>query len=217
MPSEAPADPPEDIPAWFMTYSDVITLLMTFFILLLTFATTEPERFEKVTAAVFNTSGATGVAGHKHDKLDRNSWSERIRPRAARIAMQGSEMPPIIKDTASSAAGAGLESISEEAAKKDVMKTFVFELPIDRLVNANMKVTQKGAQVAQKLSEQLRSLSIHAALEVSDRQMADRVCAFAHHLYHVQKARPGQIGTAYVDDVASGMVRIRIEHYQIER
>ena len=41
-------EPKDDIPAWFMTYSDVITLLMTFFILLLTFATTEPERFRKI-------------------------------------------------------------------------------------------------------------------------------------------------------------------------
>jgi flagellar motor protein MotB len=217
MPSEAPPEPPEDIPAWFMTYSDVITLLMTFFILLLTFATTEPERFEKVTVSVFGSAGATGMAGHKHDQLDRNSWSQRVRPRSARIAMQGSEMPPIVKDSPQSAVGSGLESVSEEAAKKDVMKTFAFELPIDRLVNANLTVTQKGEQVAQKLSEQLRSLSIHCALELSDRQMADRVCAFAHHLYHVQKARPGQIGTSLVDDVSTGRVRIVLEQYQADR
>lgn len=217
MPSDAPPDPPEDIPAWFMTYSDVITLLMTFFILLLTFATTEPEQFEKVTVSVFGSAGATGVAGHKHDKLDRNSWSQRVRPRAARIAMQGSEIPPITKDSPNAAVGAGLEPVSEEAASKDVMKTFTFELPIDRLVNENLTITQKGSQVAQKLSEQLRSLSIHCALEFSDRQVTERVCAFAHHMYHVQKARPGQIGTGFVDDVATGKVRIVIEHYEIER
>ena len=37
-----------EVPTWFMTYSDVITLLMTFFILLLTFATNEPESFERM-------------------------------------------------------------------------------------------------------------------------------------------------------------------------
>ena len=46
--------PTGEIPAWFMTYSDVITLLMTFFILLLTFSTTEPERFEKVRSSKAN-------------------------------------------------------------------------------------------------------------------------------------------------------------------
>lgn len=217
MPSEAPSDPPEDIPAWFMTYSDVITLLMTFFILLLTFATTEPERFEKVTVSVFGAAGSTGVAGHKHDQLDRNSWSQRVRPRAARIAMQGSEMPPIEKEISTKAMGRGLESISDEAAEKDVMRTFAFELQLDKLVGADLKVTQQGMQVASKLSAQLRSLSLHCSFEISNRSMDQRVCAFAHHLYHVEKARPGQIGTGLVDDVDPKMVRIVIEKYEGNR
>ncbi|MEM6469466.1 MAG: flagellar motor protein MotB [Planctomycetota bacterium] len=217
MPKDAPADPPEDIPAWFMTYSDVITLLMTFFILLLTFATTEPERFEKVTASVFGSAGATGVAGHKIDKLDRNSWSQRIRPRAARIAMQGSEMPPINNDPPRKAVGEGLETISEEAAQKDVMKSFVFELPVDKLVNQNLKVTASGQQVAAKLSNQLRSLSIHIAFEVADEPTAKRMTAFAHHLYHVEGARPGQVGIGYATDITSKSVRIIIEQYVSNR
>ena len=117
---EVKSDPPEDIPAWFMTYSDVITLLMTFFILLLTFATTEPERFEKVTRKLFGSSGATGVAGHKHDQLDRSSWVQRMRPRAARIAMQGTEIPPMVEEPSKATVGRGLEQVSEEQAKKDV-------------------------------------------------------------------------------------------------
>lgn len=217
MGKEVPEDPPEDIPAWFMTYSDVITLLMTFFILLLTFATTEPERFEKVTVSVFGSAGATGVAGHKHNQLDKNSWSQRVRPRAARIAMQGSEMPPIQNDVESAAVGKGLQSVSEEAAKKDVMKSYAFNLPLTKLVDANLKVTRKGQQVASKLSEQLRSLAIHCTLEISQRSLDERVCAFAHHLYHVERARPGQIGTGIANDVDSDMVRIVIEKYEGNR
>lgn len=217
MAGDLPEDPPEDIPAWFMTYSDVITLLMTFFILLLTFATTEPERFEKVTSSVFGSAGSTGVAGHKHDQLDRDSWSERVRPRAARIALNGSEMPPITKEVTNKSIGKGLESISDEASKKDVMKSYAFELPLDKLVDNNLRVTRNGIQVASKLSAQLRSLSIHCALEISDRSLEDRVCAFADHLYHVEKARPGQIGTALSDDVTTQMVRIVIEQYESNR
>lgn len=214
---EIPSDPPEDIPAWFMTYSDVITLLMTFFILLLTFATTEPERFEKVTSSVFASAGATGVAGHKHDQLDRNSWSQRVRPRAARIAMQGSEMPPIEKEISTSAIGRGLEAVSDKASKKDIMKSYAFELPLAKLVDANMNVSRNGIQVASKLSSQLRSLSIHCTFEISDRSMDQRVCAFADHLYKVERARPGQIGIGFADDVDSKMVRIVIEQYESHR
>jgi flagellar motor protein MotB len=210
-------EPGDDIPAWFMTFSDVITLLMTFFILLLTFATTEPERFEKVTASVFGTSGATGVAGHEHDQLDRTSWSERVRPRAARIAMRGSEMPPIKKRTNQAAAGDGVQTVDEEVAAKDTMQTFRFELPIRRLVRGKDTITREGEQVAAKLAAQLRALNIHCVLEFSDKSMTDQVCALAHHLYHVQNARPGQIATADVDDVESTKVRIVIERYEHQR
>ncbi|MCA9136741.1 MAG: flagellar motor protein MotB [Planctomycetales bacterium] len=214
---EIASPPPEDIPAWFMTYSDVITLLMTFFILLLTFATTEPERFEKVTVSVFGAAGATGVAGHKHDQLDRNAWSQRVRPRAARIAMQGSEMPPIEKEISNAAVGQGLEAISDKASQKDVMKSYAFELPLEKLVDQNLTVTRNGMQVASKLSAQLRSLSIHCTFEISNRDLDKRVCAFADHLYHVEMARPGQIGVGIADNVDSKMVRIVIEKYESNR
>jgi len=51
-----------DIPAWFMTYSDVITLLMTFFILLMTFSTTEPENFGRMQVVMFGGGNSSGVA-----------------------------------------------------------------------------------------------------------------------------------------------------------
>ena len=211
---EIEADPPEDIPAWFMTYSDVITLLMTFFILLLTFSTTEPERFEKVTMKLFGNSGATGVAGHPHDQLDRNSWSQRIRPRAARIAMQGSEMPPVVHEPSGATMGRGLLSVDEQQAKNDVMRTYSFDLPLTELVSEHQNVTPRGMQLAAKLSTQLRSLPVHCAIELSNRSMAKRATALADYLYHAEKIRPGQVSVGFVDDVDSNAVRFVVERYE---
>jgi chemotaxis protein MotB len=88
--------PKDDIPAWFMTYSDVITLLMTFFILLLTFSTTEPERFEKVRSTTFTAGGATGLVGPKIEGPPNDSWVNRVRPPAARLALGGGVKAPIM-------------------------------------------------------------------------------------------------------------------------
>ncbi|NND98564.1 MAG: hypothetical protein HKN47_14685 [Pirellulaceae bacterium] len=214
MKKEIKADPPEDIPAWFMTYSDVITLLMTFFILLLTFSTTEPERFEKVQPSFFGSSGATGVTGHPHEKLDRDSWSQRVRPRAARIAMQGSEMPPIVSDTTTQAVGRGLESVNEEQAKKDVMRSYSFEQNLALLVNEHNHLTQRGVQITSKLSTQLRTFPVHCAIEVSNRSMSQRATAMAHHLFHVENIRPAQVSVGFVDDIESTAVRFVIERYE---
>lgn len=217
MGKDVPEDPPEDIPAWFMTYSDVITLLMTFFILLLTFATTEPERFEKVTVNFFGESGATGVSGHEHDHMDKSSWSERVRPRAARIALQGTEIPPIEKEVENGAKGRGLEGVSEAQSQRDVMKSYSMEIPISSLVDGNLRITKQGTEIAAQLAGQLRSLSIHIAFEISSQAKAERICAFAHHLYHVQQARPGQIGVGFVSDLNSESVRVVIEQYETNR
>ena len=209
-----PADPPEDIPAWFMTYSDVITLLMTFFILLLTFATTEPERFEKITVSYFGESGATGIAGHKHDQIDKDSWLQRVRPRAARIATDGSEMPPKMTEPSSQAVGRGLESVSEEEAKQDVMKTHVFSMNLSELVNQNMRLTQRGTRVATTLSKQLRKLPVHCAVEIADPSATDRAIAFANYLYEVEQVRPGQVAVGMVDDMNQDQVRFAVERYE---
>ena len=215
MKKEVKADPPEDIPAWFMTYSDVITLLMTFFILLMTFATTESERYEKVTRKLFGASGATGVAGLPHDQLDKTSWSERIRPRAARIALNGSEMPPIQTDMVRAASGSGIEGASDEEKKKDVMKSYSFQLPIANLVNNQSQLTRKGVQLMSTLTSQLRSIPVHCAIEVTSQRHASYATALAHHLYHIQKARPGQVGVGFNNEVDTGSVRFVIERYEL--
>lgn len=39
-------EPPPSLPGWFATYSDMVTLLLTFFVLLLSFAKTEEAKYE---------------------------------------------------------------------------------------------------------------------------------------------------------------------------
>lgn len=212
MKKEIKKDPPEDIPAWFMTYSDVITLLMTFFILLLTFATTDPERYCRVTMNFFGSDAAVGVAGNPYEGVEKDSWSQRIRPRAAQIAMSGSEMPPI--EIMPSSAGLGLEAANEKQSQQDVMRSFSFEVPVGQFVNESQNLTEKGQQLATKLSNQLRALPVHCNIEFSNRSLAGRATAVADHFYHVQNTRPGQLGVGYSDDVESGALRFVIERYE---
>ena len=79
--------PPQvgDVPVWFMTYSDVITLLMTFFILLLTFASSEPEKFRRMQSVMFGGASGTGSAGGELDALDNDAYVLRQRPPASRF------------------------------------------------------------------------------------------------------------------------------------
>lgn len=211
---KAPPEPPADIPAWFMTYSDVITLLMTFFILLLTFSTTEPEKFEKVQLSAFGSAGASGVAGHKIDALENKSWVQRVRPRAARIAMHGSEMPPMQDEPSSAAVGRGLESPTEEEQKKDTMTSNAFLVPLDYLVDNSSRITPRGIQLAKLLAGQFQELPVHGSIEISNKELAERASVFLTHLYHVQGVRAGQVGLAYTAGVDSDSIKIVIERFE---
>lgn len=214
MAKEKPPEPPaEDIPAWFMTYSDVITLLMTFFILLLTFSTTEPEKFDKVQTAAFGSSGATGIAGHVHKRMDNKSWVERVRPRAARIAMNGAEIPPM-NDPPAKAAGRGLETVNDEEAEKDVMTTNTFKVEFDKLINQNGNVTPRGSALASLLADQLRSLPVHCSIRFANQKEVERASGFLLHMYDVHGVRPGQVGVGWSGNLQSNMVAFDIERYE---
>jgi len=208
-----PEPPPEDIPAWFMTYSDVITLLMTFFILLLTFSTTEPEKFDKVTTSAFGGSGATGLVGHVHERLDNKSWFERVRPRAGRIATNGSEIPPMT-DPISKANGRGLETVTDEEAKKDVMTTNSFKMQFNQLVNKNGNVTPRGTSLATLLAKQLRALPFHCSIQFSNQNDIDRAAGFLLNLYEVHGVRPGQVGIGWDQSLDTGFVSFAVERFE---
>lgn len=58
-------------PAWMTTYGDMMTLLMTFFILIMSFATIEVDKFK---AAMGSLRGAFGVLGDSEEVHSEQSW-----------------------------------------------------------------------------------------------------------------------------------------------
>src|SRR5690606_34959548 len=104
-----------EIPMWFVTYSDVITLLMTFFILLLTFATNEPEVFQQMKTSIFGGQGSMGIAGENPDSQDSESITVRMRPTTGRLTLRGSETAPNYSDPAFESLNRGLKALTERS------------------------------------------------------------------------------------------------------
>jgi flagellar motor protein MotB len=195
---KTPPPPGDDIPAWFMTYSDVITLLMTFFILLLTFATTEPERFEKSVSSTFSKGAATGTAGKKIDGMIMDSWTNRLRPPAARIAMRGAEMPPIDKAPAQQTFGEGLKSLTDDEEKQNEMTSHGFEVPLAQVFDSKGELTSQGRLICKMLSNQLRELPFQAAVQFSDPKQTANIAGMLSYLFDIEKTRPGQVAMSIV-------------------
>lgn len=210
-----PPEPKDDIPAWFMTYSDVITLLMTFFILLLTFATTEPERFEKSISTVFSKGSATGSAGEKMTDIDKESFVNRLRVPASRIVLRGAEMPPITRNAAKETWGEGLRSLNAEEEKQNELTSHHFDVPTSTIFDSEGKLTVAGKEICQLLSGQLRELPFRASVQFSDERNAGKVAELLVYLYHTEMTRPGQVGMSLIrkNELATNRIRFVIERF----
>ena len=203
-----------DIPAWFMTYSDVITLLMTFFILLMTFSTTEPDRFERIQQTIFAGGQGSGIAGKKVDGPEKESFIQRVRPRAARMAMVGSEMPPYRTEPSRQSVGEGLKGLTDAEAKQDIMSTNQFEMELDSIIDARNSLTTTGAHIATLLAGQLNRLPVHLSLRCSQPAQFHRATAFVTYLYQTENIRPGQVGISFQDGISSNVIRFSIERFE---
>lgn len=150
-----------------MTYSDTITLMMTFFILLLTFATAEPEKFEQIQSAVFTFGGRNGVAGKNRSGIDRDAISLRYRPASGRLTNQGSEMPPLHSDPVQVAVAQGLTALQVESDLAREQQ-FEFDISAPLFIGTDGKPTAVARQQLGMLARQMQRIPLSARLEVTD-------------------------------------------------
>lgn len=177
-----PPSPPPGVPAWFMTYSDVVTLLMTFFILLLTFASSEPERFVQMRAVAFGGgSSATGLIGNNATGTERDALAIRMRPSGARVGAVGSETPPVHSDPVRETLAEGLSELEQQHPLAN-RQSFQFEMEWSALFDSNGEPSAFAAERFRLLAAQLRRLPLDVQLqapsiaELSDAtRLADRI------------------------------------------
>lgn len=204
------------IPAWFMTYSDVITLMMTFFILLLTFSTSEPETFEQMQIATFGSGGGTGSAGDNHFPIDRDSLLVRYRPRTARSVLRGSETLPHETDPVQDSVAKGLKSL-EQPDELAAAERVGVETPIALLRNSDGTLTNIAKQQLHMLSLQLSKLPLEVEFQVSQPETTEFAVALAQHLFEREQIPPGRVSVGVVEESALPAGKVRMVMTRILR
>ena len=210
----APEPAGDDVPLWFMTYSDVITLMMTFFILLLTFATNEPERFEQMKVSVFGASGANGLIGEQPDGTEKDSWVLRVRSRASRLTDRGSEVPPIDKDTATESMNKGLSGLEDEGA--EIVDTFAVVVPGSTLGSADGELYEYGQHNMKMLANMMRTRSYELTIEISRDSQLNRALACIQFLYHIEGIHADRLSVCQdrFPDLDGDSLRLTLRHFQ---
>ena len=203
-------DGPAEVPVWFMTYSDVITLLMTFFILLLTFATSEPEHFARMQVAAFGGGSSTGLAGKNTEPFDQNAILSRIRPKSARLTIRGSETPPIETDPSYQSLDLGVESLKNPHELADTDRLSI-TIPLPVMIDADGNVTSVGHQQLRMISTQMRRMPLDVRLEVRELQDVEACLRLAKQLITRGNIAPGRVSVgADVTSIAAGELRLSL-------
>lgn len=194
-----PPKPSGEVPAWFMTYSDTVTLLMTFFILLLTFASSEPEQFEKMKITLFGPGGSTGFASPMPKGLEKDSFVARVRPKAARLVMEGSEMPPTQKDASTESLSKELAGLEEEQTR-DLVDEYRIKVELNEFASSAGEIFPFGKQHLSMISKQLGNLPFEAVFEVNDEANLDRAIACNMFLSSQGRIAPGKLAVSWNPD-----------------
>lgn len=77
------------VPTWFLTYADTVTLLMTFFVMLMGFSTLDDEKFEKVRGSLMAHMGMVNRL-----QISKDSLLLRRTLASSRLFVEGYENPP---------------------------------------------------------------------------------------------------------------------------
>lgn len=121
---EAPAEESLCAPQWMVTFSDCMNLLLTFFVLLVTFSSFGPEREENVVNFGSAMRSAFGTPVDTGGKKDQSSMVDTRRMVNTEQPESGSERP-----TGSQSPGARNGSLNEDLQAADYRKHKVFLIP----------------------------------------------------------------------------------------
>lgn len=151
---------------WIVTYSDMVTLLMAFFLCVLTF------------------SSLAGL--HKRGGLVRDSivWRPRLRPAAA--------MEPMYRDPSREMTEHILQAL-EGAAGEPSSDNFAVRLPLSLLFEKGEQFSSSGMRLLHALAVNLRDLPYDLQFQVSDAGDTPRAVLLCHFLLSREKFEPGRL------------------------
>jgi chemotaxis protein MotB len=179
---------------WIVTYSDMITLLMTLFIVIVTFGSKEQDRHSKKLDSVVGGQGGTGTAGPTGQGIGRDSIMVRMSP-LGRTVYSGSEAPPVYSDPSSQPVGTALKSLKEEPLGQ-LSDNFAFRVPFDFLFDKSGNLSTSGMTFLRSVASAVRQLPFGVQVRVANKQRAPAAAKAVEYLFAKASIFPARLGVA---------------------
>ncbi len=179
---------------WIVTYSDMITLLMTLFIVIVTFGSKEQDRHSKKLDSIVGGQGGTGFAGPSGQGTGRDSVMVRVSP-LGRSVYTGSETPPLYSDPYPQPAAAALRALDESPAGR-LSDNFAFRVPAEFLFDARGGLTASGATFLRGVGSAVRHLPFDVQLQVAGKERVPAAAKAVQYLFTNASLQPWRLGVA---------------------
>lgn len=164
-------DGPRPIPAWVMTFADLMSLLMCFFVLLLAFSEMDAKKYKQLAGSMSNAFGVQrDVKAHEIPKgisvIATEFSAGRPEPTPLNeVRQKTSKTRSEHLDWGKGAGEGGYESENEEALKTPETKSEL-ELEIESI---KKDTENTGAKITEKLKEEIKAGKVEVTLEGGDR------------------------------------------------
>jgi chemotaxis protein MotB len=145
---------PKKPPLWLISYGDMMTNLMTFFVLLVTFAGSSKENFERFRSSFFSRGlFGLGVAGPLKSFWDNYSDAmvDRFMSLSARRPEPGSSVPARYREQLLESVGQ-VRSLLDTGVRDEEAGTLALRLPTDQLVAGQNQLAGSGEVLIRSLA-----------------------------------------------------------------
>jgi hypothetical protein len=179
---------------WIVTYSDMITLLIAFFIAIITFSSKGVAGKVRSGPSLLTGPGGSGVAGPaREDDIPCDAVILRPRFSGGPKAAAGSEFAPLYHDPAAETTEGVLKALANAAPVK-VGEPYTLRLPFGILFGSNATLTPSGMYLLRTVAANLRDMPYDFHLSVRSPLHISRAVRMGTFLSTSGGIHPGRIG-----------------------
>jgi chemotaxis protein MotB len=196
--------------SWIVTYCDMITLLIAFFICILTFASQENGKGSqrRMRDSVLYGLDGTGIAGPvtRPGVADEFMWRQVVL--ASNPARRGSPMPPLYSDPSMDIVPRVLAML-EESSDQSLEDSYAMTVPLAFLFGTDKKLTKSGKQLLKAAANNLRTLPFDILMQVDTRIGLPVAVTMAQYLIREEDLNPSQVAFGTIDNAGHGEKTVR--------
>lgn len=178
--------------SWIVTYSDMITLLMTLFIVIVTFGSRSQDRAGKKNDSLVGGKGGSGAASLTPFGGDKTAVLLRVTA-LGRSVIHGSESAPTYSDLSSEPVESVLSAL-KEAPPGRLSDNFCLRVSGDFLFADGDRLSESGARALGSIASAVRQLPYDIQIQVNSQERLPRASRVMQYLFQMANIHPGRIG-----------------------